>query len=193
MAVVIPVTHTARVDSFIEDLIKCFLDAESNRATHPHVVPLVMHCTSWPHAGNNKPITRRDVLSSPKLLIAKGAPREEQAVLGLMIDTHLLLIARLSGLSQEDWKGDIRSHWLQALPKLPQAVWLGRFGDNLKPSPLHLKGSQNLHPSFEALFKAFDKADPPTSTRKPSRPSSLKLHLPSAFCHLREGWQRGVD
>jgi hypothetical protein len=91
VAASIPVTHTARVDTFIDDLINCFLDAESNRATQPHVVPLAMHCTSRSHTGKGEPITRRDILSNPKL-IAEGAPREEQMVLGWMIDTHLLLI-----------------------------------------------------------------------------------------------------
>jgi hypothetical protein len=100
MAVTIPVTHTARVHTFIDDLINCFLDTESNRATQPHVVPLAMHCTSRPHAGNDKPITRRDILSSPKL-IAEGAPREEKIVLVWMINTHLLLV-KLPRNKQED-------------------------------------------------------------------------------------------
>ncbi len=91
MAVTIPVTHTARVDTFMDDLINCFLDSESNRATQPHVVPLAMHCASRPHAGKDEPIIRRDMLSSPKR-IAEGAPREEQVVPGWMTDTHLLLI-----------------------------------------------------------------------------------------------------
>jgi hypothetical protein len=63
LAVIVPVTHTARVDSYIDDLINCFLDTEKNRAKQPHVVPLAMHCTSRPHAGTNEPITRRDIYS----------------------------------------------------------------------------------------------------------------------------------
>jgi hypothetical protein len=89
MAVCIPVTHTARVDSFIDDLINCFLDTAENREKQPHVVPLAMHCTSRPHAGAAEPITRRDILSGPKL-IAEGTPAEEHIVLGWLIDTHLL-------------------------------------------------------------------------------------------------------
>ena len=46
LVVSIPVTHTARVDSYIDDLIICFLDTEDNRAKEPHVVPLAMQCTS---------------------------------------------------------------------------------------------------------------------------------------------------
>jgi hypothetical protein len=57
MAVHIPVTHTARVDSFIDNLINCFLDTKENRARQPHIVPLAMHCTSCPHAGSAEPIT----------------------------------------------------------------------------------------------------------------------------------------
>jgi hypothetical protein len=44
-------------------------------------------------------------------------------------------IAQLSGVSQDDWKADIQSHWLQALSKLPQAVWLRRFGTISNPVP----------------------------------------------------------
>jgi hypothetical protein len=73
LAVCAPVTHTARVDSYIDDLINCFLDTEENREKQPHVVPLAMHCTSRPHAGDDEPITRRDIVSGPKL-IAEGAP-----------------------------------------------------------------------------------------------------------------------
>jgi hypothetical protein len=57
LAVVVPVTHTARVECFIDDLINCFLDAEENRARQPHVVPLAMHCTSRPHTGDDEPIS----------------------------------------------------------------------------------------------------------------------------------------
>ena len=51
-----------------------------------------MHVTSRPHAGNSEePISRRNILSLPKLL-AEGTPDERQIVLGWLIDTHLLLI-----------------------------------------------------------------------------------------------------
>jgi hypothetical protein len=107
LGVIIPVTHTARVDTFIDDLINCFLDTEANRDTQPHVVPLAMHCTSRPHAGEDEPITRRDILSGPKL-IAEGAPREEQVVLGWLLDTHLLLI-KLPVDKYDAWILEVRS------------------------------------------------------------------------------------
>jgi hypothetical protein len=48
------------------------LDALENRAKKPHhVVPLAMHCTSQPHAGDNEPISWRDIVLGPKL-IAEG-------------------------------------------------------------------------------------------------------------------------
>ena len=106
MAGCVPVTHTARVDSFIDDLINCFLDTEENRARQPHVVPVAMHCTSRPHAGTAEPIARRDILSGPKL-IAEGTPAEEQLVLGWMLDTHRLLM-RLPQDKYDAWSQDLR-------------------------------------------------------------------------------------
>jgi hypothetical protein len=105
LAINIPVTHTARVDGFIDDLINCFLDTKRNRETQPHVVPLAMHCTSRPHAGTNKPITRRDIISGPKL-VAEGTPKEEQIVLGWKIDTHHLLL-KLPIDKHEAWSQEL--------------------------------------------------------------------------------------
>jgi hypothetical protein len=64
-----------------------------------------MHCTSCPHAGPAKPITRRDILSGPKL-IAEGTPAEEQIVLNWMIDTHRLKL-RLPPDKYEAWTQDL--------------------------------------------------------------------------------------
>jgi hypothetical protein len=107
LAVVVPVTHTARVECFIDDLINCFLDAEENRERQPHVVPLAMHCTSRPHAGDDEPISRRDIASGPKL-IAKGTPAEDQTVLGWMLDTHLLLVV-LPKDKYEAWIAELKA------------------------------------------------------------------------------------
>ena len=56
MAVCVPVTHTARVDCFIDDLINCFLDTPENRARQPHVVPLASenNHTGYPCWGHGK-------------------------------------------------------------------------------------------------------------------------------------------
>jgi hypothetical protein len=96
----------ARIDGFIDDLINCFLDTEENRAKQPHVVPL-MHCTSRPHAGLEEPIKRRDIMSGSKF-VAKGAPAEEQIVLGWMIDTHLIRL-RLPPDKYEAWTRDLQA------------------------------------------------------------------------------------
>jgi hypothetical protein len=92
MAVKIPLSSTARVDGFIDDLICVFLDTPANCERAPHAVPLAMHVTSRPHAGDHvEPIKRRNILSLPKLL-AEGTPDERQIVLGWMLDAHLLLV-----------------------------------------------------------------------------------------------------
>ena len=108
MTILVPPTHGGKVDGFIDDLINVFLDTPENCARQPHVVPLAMHVTSRPHAGdNNEPLPRRPILSSPKL-IAEGSPAEVQVVLGWRIDTR-----RLEVSLPEDkfiaWTNDVRA------------------------------------------------------------------------------------
>ena len=94
MAVEIPISgdRVGRVDGFIDDLINVFADTPENCRMQPHVVPLAMHVTSRPHAGDKlEPIPRRPLLSQPKLL-AEGSPAEVQIVLGWRIDTRRLRI-----------------------------------------------------------------------------------------------------
>jgi hypothetical protein len=91
LAVVIPTTVTGRTDSFIDDLVRVFLDTETNRATQPHAVPLAIFVANRPHAGDEEPIPRRENLSGPKLE-AEGTPAEIQIVLGWELNTRLLLV-----------------------------------------------------------------------------------------------------
>jgi hypothetical protein len=92
MAVVVPPLEAGKVDVFIDDLIDTYPDSPENLARKPHVVPLAMHVTSRPHAGDDEPILRRAILSLPKLL-AEGAPAEQQIVLGWLLDTRRLLVS----------------------------------------------------------------------------------------------------
>jgi len=87
-----PPTPEGRVDGFIDDLINVFLDTDRNCARQPHVVPLAVHVTSRPHAGDDEPIPRQELLSIAKLL-AEGSPEEIQAVLGWILDTRRLLVS----------------------------------------------------------------------------------------------------
>ena len=108
MAVVIPPTKSGgRVDDFIDDLINVFLDTPRNCLRQPNVVPLAMHLTSRPHAGDDKePIPRRPILSIPKL-IAEGRPEEIQVVLGWRINTRLLEIS-LPDDKYSAWSSDVK-------------------------------------------------------------------------------------
>jgi hypothetical protein len=56
MAVSIPIDddRPGRVDDFIDDLINVFADTPDNCRIQPHVVPLAIHITSRPHAGDDK-------------------------------------------------------------------------------------------------------------------------------------------
>ena len=110
MAVEIPLDgdmeNVGRVDGFIDDLINVFLDTPTNCRRQPHVVPLAMHVTSRPHAGEKaEPIKRRALLSLPKLL-AEGSPDDIQIVLGWWIDTRRMTIA-LPDDKFDAWMEDI--------------------------------------------------------------------------------------
>jgi hypothetical protein len=107
MAVHVPTTVTARSDSFINDLIRVFLDTPRNRAREPHAVPLAIHVTSRPHSGDAEPIQRRELVSQPKL-IAEGGPAEVQTVLGWTLNTWALLVL-LPTDKFEAWSSDLRS------------------------------------------------------------------------------------
>jgi hypothetical protein len=91
MTVAVPTTVTGRTDSFIGDLIRIFLDTPTNRDREPHAVPLAIHMTSRPHFGTGEPVTRRGLLSDPKL-IAEGTYAEIQIVLGGALNTRSLTI-----------------------------------------------------------------------------------------------------
>ena len=107
MAVVLPMSKAGgRVDGFIDDLINVFADTPENCRRQPHVVPLAMHVTSRPHAGEaHEPVPRRPILSQPKLM-AEGRPEEVQIVLGWRIDTRRLEIS-LPDDKYKTWAGDV--------------------------------------------------------------------------------------
>ena len=62
MAVLIPALEAGKVDVFIDDLIDTFPDSPENLARKPHAVPLAMHVTSRPHAGDKELVLRRAIL-----------------------------------------------------------------------------------------------------------------------------------
>jgi hypothetical protein len=65
----IPLSVTARVDGFIDNLIVIFLDTPDNRKRAPHAITLTMHVTSRPHAGDGvEPIFWQNILTIPKLI-----------------------------------------------------------------------------------------------------------------------------
>ena len=107
MAVCIPTKVTARSDSFIDDLIRVFLDTPLNREREPHAVPLAIHVTSRPHAGDAEPVKRREIVSDPKL-VAEGGPAEDQIVLGWILNTRTLLVI-LPSDKFEAWPSDLQT------------------------------------------------------------------------------------
>ena len=64
-AVHVPTKITARSDGFIDDVIWVFLDTPWNREKEPHTVPLAIHVTSRPHAGETEAVKRREIVTQP--------------------------------------------------------------------------------------------------------------------------------
>jgi hypothetical protein len=48
------------------------------------------------------------------------------------------------------------------------------FQHNLQPNPLHVQNSSVLHPSIQALFKAFDNANPAPNCQKAITPKFMR-------------------
>jgi hypothetical protein len=106
-AVEVPVLSTSKTDGFIDDLIQVFLDTPENRERGAHCVPLAVHATSRPHAGDEEPIPRRSLLGEAKLL-AEGTPAELQIVLGWLVATRSLLVS-LPDDKFESWVTDLQA------------------------------------------------------------------------------------
>ena len=109
MSVFIPIPDgiESRVDGYIDDLINVFLDTPENCRRQPQVVPLAMHITSRPHAGEAlEPLPRRTLLSLPKLA-SEGSPAEVQIVLGWCLDTRRLCLS-LPDDKHEAWVEEIQ-------------------------------------------------------------------------------------
>jgi hypothetical protein len=105
-AIKVPTSLTAKTDEFIDDLITVFRDTPENWERALHTVPLAMHVTSRPHAGQNEPITLRKILADHKL-IAKGSPAETQKILGWILKTRRLLIS-LPNDKLDTWKEELQ-------------------------------------------------------------------------------------
>ena len=91
MMYTIPTTIDAKRDSFIDDFIRIFLNIEENCKKQLLVVPLAIYLLSWPHNGNNKTLSSKQIISESKFE-AEGTPPEIMIMLGWLINTSLLLI-----------------------------------------------------------------------------------------------------
>jgi hypothetical protein len=108
LAVYIPTRMDALMNSFIDNLIRVFLDTLTSRACQPHAVPLAVSLANRPHGGDGEPIVRRAILLAEKLE-AEGTPAEEHIVLGWELDTHILMI-RLLFDKFVAWVEDLTTH-----------------------------------------------------------------------------------
>jgi hypothetical protein len=105
-AIKVPTLSTAKRDGFIDDLITVFRDTPEKQERAPHTVPLAMHVTSRPQAGQNEPITRQNILADHKL-IAEGSPAETHIILGWKLKTRRLLIS-IPKDKFDAWKSELQ-------------------------------------------------------------------------------------
>ena len=106
MAVNIPTTGLGWGDTFIDDIIKVFIDRLKQIQKHGSSAPLAIHTATRPSAEKNEPVFRRQTLSMSKLA-AEGTPKEIQVMLGWLLDTQRLILA----LTQDKylaWKSDVK-------------------------------------------------------------------------------------
>ena len=106
-AVEVPITTTAKVDCFVDDLVIAFLGVAANMLRACHAVPLAVHLLSRPHAGDEEPVPRRQLLE-PSKLSAEGRPTEVLVVLGWVMDTRKLLFSLPPDKSRA-WVEDLRA------------------------------------------------------------------------------------
>jgi hypothetical protein len=101
---------STRVDSyrdcFIDDIIDCYLDTETNKSREGHIVQLAVRVMSRPHAGDLvEPVPRRPLLG-PEKLEAEGRGAERQIVLGWEIRTRSFTV-HLPFDKYTAWRGDL--------------------------------------------------------------------------------------
>ena len=165
MSIIVPETKGGKVDGFIDDLINVFLDTPENCNRQPHVVPLAMHVTSRPHAGEEREaVPRRPILSQPKLE-AEGSPAEVQTVLGWQLDTRRLEVS-LPPDKFEAWMEELRN--VRVSPRVNRKDLerlLGRLNHTAYVIPI----------ARHFLSRIRDAAGNPDTTGKRSRGTSTKL------------------
>jgi hypothetical protein len=108
-------------------------------------------------------------LTTASLLLCPKTPSTSS------FDPSSASVKQLNGVSQADWKDNMEP-LVPGTIKAAAACLAATFWDNCQPSPLHILGSQSLHPSFKALFKAFENADRPTKRQK-AMPRPLRKFL----------------
>jgi len=105
MAYGIPVTIPSRTDDFVDDLINSCIDDSEWLRRSGICVPLAVHVTSRPYAGEKEPIKRRPNLS-PDKIAAEGTHAEVQMVLGWELDGKALIL-RLPDDKYLAWSDDL--------------------------------------------------------------------------------------
>jgi hypothetical protein len=102
-------------------------------------------------------------------------------LIALSDDAKLLLVRSFFGLYRSaKWSNAGRLEGRHPEPLVSNTLraaassLAASFRDNFQPSPLHLKNSQNLHPSIKALFRAFANIDPPPNRQKAATPRLLR-------------------
>ena len=120
MAVNIPTTSLGHSDTFIDDIVKVYLDRPEQIQQHRASAPLGVHAAMRPFA-------------------AEGTPKEIQIVLGWLINTRLLVMS-LPNDKYLAWKNDIQKlidHSDMTREELESVIWRLNHASYVFPLACH--------------------------------------------------------
>lgn len=94
MAVDVPTASLGWGDNFVDDIIKIFMNFPHISMNHVQSAPLAPFVLMHPNASGGELVPQQEKISLDKLFV-EGIPKEEQTVLGWLINTRLILISLL--------------------------------------------------------------------------------------------------
>ena len=133
----------ARSDCFIDDTIQVFLDTEENRKKQPHVVPLAVHVSCRPNAGDD--VTGLLWLDTFKSLLLQPTSRHPES----LYDRILL------NLVHPGFRSGISRHGAQPLPPLEaSARKTGKIGRSVCTRHIVFHLPENARISKSSILNA---------------------------------------
>jgi hypothetical protein len=78
---------------------------------------------------------------------------------------------KLAGMAKENLPETVKTQWLQALCRMPQAIWLRRSGNVTGPAPCTSRAATTCSPTSAPYSRRTTMSTPPLSGKKPLPPN----------------------